>query len=284
MDLPESAEIHSHSTVSDGEYRPEKMAELMADHGVELWALTDHDSVDGCQRAAEAAREYGLEFVPGIEISAELQGASIHVLGYGFDPGQQHLEKYGEEMIEARKSRMARMIERMKELGYEVLFEDVLEIAGGGNVGRPHLAKALLDRGYVSEIQEAFDRWLARDKPGYVAMTRPSVPEAAEMIVEAGGLVVLAHPARYGDVEERLPEWREAGLWGLEVRHPSHEISDEERLLGWADEYDLGVTASQDWHGNEAGAVDELGDVRFPDRWLRLFLEALEGTEVGRQK
>lgn len=283
MELPSSAEIHSHSTVSDGEYPPEKVAELMADHGVELWALTDHDSVDGCERASRAARAQGMEFIPGIEVSASLDEDSIHVLGYGIDPDDETLKTYGEEMVEARKSRMARMIDRMKELGHEVLFEDVLDIAGDGNMGRPHLAKALKNRGHVDRLQEAFDRWLGRDRPGYVALARPTVGEAVEMIVDAGGMAVLAHPARYGDITDQVPVWSEAGLWGLEVRHPSHDISDEERLLRIADQFDLGATASQDWHGTDVGDIDRLGEVRFPDEWMRPFVEAVDETAVGRQ-
>lgn len=275
-------EIHSHSTVSDGAYSPRRVAELMAEHDVELWALTDHDNIGGCREAAEHARRVGVEFIPGIEISASLKGESIHVLGYGVDPDFSELADFGEEMVRVRRSRMHEMIERMAELGYEVEFDEVEEIAGGGNVGRPHLARALLQRGYVDELQEAFDRWLHDEGPGYVALARPSVEEAVQMIIDAGGLAVLAHPGRYSDISGQLAIWKEAGLWGIEVRHPSHDASDEQRLIELADRFDLGMTASQDWHGNEPGDVELLGTLDFPPRWSEEFIQAVDDTAVGR--
>lgn len=278
MSEPNILEIHSHSTVSDGAYSPKRLAELMAEHGVDLWSLTDHDSARGCHRAAEAATEVGVEFVSGIEISARLDGTSIHVLGYGFDPDDERLGDYGEEMVSARDRRMKAMIDRLDELGYPVEFDEVKELAGGGNVGRPHLAQAVVERGYVDELQEVFDRWLEDGGPAYVALARPTVEEAIQMIDDAGGVAVLAHPARYGDVSGQFAAWRDAGLWGLEVRHPSHTPRDEERLAELADEHGFGKTASNDWHGNKEGAAEVLGEVVFPRRWRREFLQVLDET------
>lgn len=282
MATPTRLEIHSHSTVSDGRYSPRRLAQLMAHHDVELWALTDHDNVAGCRPAREHARQLGVEFIPGIEISADMHGESVHVLGYGFDPDQPALREYSREMIEARNQRMRAMIEKLEQLGYPVEFNEVKQIAGDGNVGRPHLARALVQRGYIDELQEAFDRWLADDGPGYVALTRPTVTEAAEMIVDAGGLAVLAHPARYGEIADRLDAWKRAGLWGLEVRHPSHSQEDEQRLIALADQFELGMTASNDFHGNEPGDTDKLGTVEFPPTWRDRFVAAVDDTAVGR--
>ena len=283
MSEPKRLEIHSHTTVSDGSHSPAELAELMAEHGVDLWALTDHDTVGGCRAGYRAATDAGVEFLPGIEISASRDGTSIHVLGYGFDPETPQLQDYGEEMEQARRDRMEKMVDRMCELGFPVDFDDVVAASGGGNLCRPHLARALKNRGHVDTMQEAFDRWIDRDGPGYVPMARPSVAEAIEMIGDAGGIVVLAHPARYGDITGALEGWKEAGLWGLEVRHPSHGVEDEERLSRWADEFDLGKTASNDWHGNDPDDVRRLGEVVFPNRWRRAFLEVVdEESVVGR--
>ncbi len=281
MNEPMTMEIHSHSTTSDGKFSPSGLAELMSDAGVDLWALTDHDSIEGCDAAREAATELGLGFVPGIEVSAELQGESIHVLGYGVDTADRDLSSYGVEMTEARLDRMARMVDRMCELGVEVTLEDVIEVSGGGNLGRPHLAKALQKRGHVASTDKAFDRWLGTSRPGYVPMLRPPVVEAIKMIRDAGGMAVLAHPGRYSDVSEHFERWHNAGLWGLEVRHPSHNRRSEERLIRLADRNSLGKTASNDWHGHKPGDPDRLGRVVFPVSWQRSFFEALSETAEG---
>ncbi len=276
MTMPKVLEIHSHSTTSDGAYDPQRMAQLMAEHGVELWSLTDHDSVDGCEKAAEAAREEGVEFVSGIEISADLEGDSIHVLGYGIDIEMERFRQFGREMVVARRRRMEAMVERMGELGYPVEMEVVREQAGGGNMGRPHLAKALVEVGHAEKLQETFDRWLHDGGPGYVPLTRPTVEESIEMIRAAEGLVVLAHPGRYRDLTNYMEGWRDAGLWGLEVRHPSHSTEEEHRLVELADRFGFGKTASSDWHGHKPGAVERLGEVVFPTSWREEFLEALK--------
>ena len=268
-------EIHSHSTVSDGRYTPNEVAELMADHQVALWSLTDHDHVGGCEEAAQAASRLGIEFIAGIEVSAALNGESIHVLGYGVDTEVEQLADYGDQMVADRRQRMAKMVQRINDLGFEVTMDDVREIAGGGNLGRPHLARALLKRGHIDNLQQAFDRWLADDGPGYVPLARPSVPEAAEMIRDAGGVVVLAHPGRYSEFSAHLQKWIDAGLWGLEVRHPSHSQADERRLIELADAHGLGKTASNDWHGNKPDSVSKLGEVVFPREWKEEFLEAV---------
>ena len=270
-------EIHTHSTASDGQYSPDRLGALMAERDVDLWALTDHDTVDGCRAARRSAEEGGVGFIAGIEVSAECDETSIHVLGYGFDVTDARLGAYGDEMEMARRERMAAMVDRMCGLGVDVSMDDVLRIADGGNLCRPHLAKALVARGHVDDIQGAFDRWLAIGRPGYVKMGRPAVTEAIEMLTDAGGLVVLAHPARYGDVSSHLGRWKEAGLWGLEARHPSHDTAEEGRLIRQAKEFGLGITASNDWHGHKPGEAERLGKVAFPEAWRRRFLEALGG-------
>lgn len=275
MKNAEIFEIHSHSTTSDGTKSPEDLAALMAAHDVDVWALTDHDTVAGCARARQAAANEGIEFITGIEVSTDLDGVSIHVLGYGVDINDGPLATFGEVMEEARRERMAAMVERMTELGYPLTLEDVEAQSGGGNLGRPHLAKALVAQGYVDSPQKAFDRWIANNGPGYVPMGRPSVGEAIDMIGQAGGVAILAHPGRYGDIAEYLPQWKERGLWGLEVRHPSHNGHTERRLSRLAIDHGLGRTASNDWHGHKEGEMQRLGKVRFPREWREPFLDQL---------
>lgn len=278
-----SFEIHSHSTISDGRLSPLDMAEKMAASGVRLWSLTDHDNVSGCEEAERGARAQGITFVSGIEISAQYKGTSIHVLGYGFDRTKKELATYGDQMVAARRNRMKEMVEKVSSLGMKVTTDEVHQLSPEGNIGRPHLATALVRRGYVESEQEAFDRWLHREGPGYVPMTLLSVRDAIALIRGAGGLVVLAHPARYGDLSELLPQWKIDGLWGLEIRHPSHSTQDEARLLRVAKKAGLQCTASNDWHGSTTSEERRLGKVRYPEAWATSLLKALSNTYEGKK-
>ena len=271
----EVLEIHTHSTASDGELSPSSLAALLIEKGVDLWSLTDHDTVAGCREAMKAVEGTDLRFVTGIEVSADLDGKSVHVLGYGVDLDDARLKSYGDEMVGARRDRMAGMVDRLNDLGVEVTMEDVEQISDGGNMCRPHLARALLKRGEVESIQQAFDRWIGNSRPGYVTMSRPSVAETIAMLQDAGGLVVLAHPARYGDLSDHFGRWKELGLWGLEARHPSHNRAAESRLVRLAQRHGLGTTASNDWHGHQPKDRERLGRVSFPEQWREPFLEAL---------
>ncbi|TXC76459.1 PHP domain-containing protein [Bradymonadales bacterium TMQ1] len=271
-------EIHSHSTVSDGTFEPEHVARLMAERGVAHWSLTDHDTTGGLKRAQAACAEVGVSFISGIEISAQSEGKSIHVLGYGFDPGEPHLASYAETMEVARHERMAEMVERVRALGLEVTLEDVMAQSIQGNVGRPHLARALHARGLVDTPQEAFDRWLRADGPGYVPMAYLSVDDALELIQGAGGMVILAHPGRYTTMVGHLDRWREAGLFALEVRHPSHDLATERRLVDVAQNYGLMMSASNDWHGSLPDDIERLGRVNFSPTWRDAFFDRLAQT------
>ncbi|WP_158542509.1 PHP domain-containing protein [Lujinxingia litoralis] len=271
-------EIHSHSTVSDGTYGVEEMVALMVEHRVRHWALTDHDTTAGVLPAARACAGSGVSLISGIEISAQSQDRSIHVLGYGFDPEEAALASYGERMERARDERMAEMVERVRGLGLEVSFEDVRLQSQHGNMGRPHLARALHARGYVETPQEAFDRWLHTDGPGYVPMAYLSVDDAIDLIRGAGGMVVLAHPGRYTTMVEHLDRWREMGLHALEVRHPSHDLATERRLVMLAQKHELNMTASNDWHGSHPTDLERLGRVNFSPLWRDAFFDRLAQT------
>ncbi len=274
---PLICEIHTHSTVSDGVFSPAALAAFLKRCGVQLWALTDHDTSEGCAEAAEAAAEHGIRFIPGMEISAQQDGQSIHVLGYGFDPQHPEILAYGERMGRARAQRMEAMRERICELGFEITAEEVASFSERGVLGRPHIARAMLKRGYVETVQEAFDLYLADGQPAYVGMDWIGVDQAIGLLRSAGGLVVLAHPARY-ELGKHLERWVSLGLAGLEVRHPSHQLVDEGRLGALCDRFGLLKTASSDFHGSEAPReeLDEYcGRVNFPPVWQDAFLEAL---------
>lgn len=265
MDDATTVELHTHSAASDGAFAPAELARRCARAGVELWALTDHDNCYGCAEAAKAAGKLGIDFLPGIEMSS-FAGRSVHVLGYGIDPDGAVVREYAERRIEARRDRTHAMIERLEKLGIEVEFERVVEVADSDILGRPHLARALVDIGAVPSIDEAFDRFLHDGGPAHVHTRWPSVEEAIELIERAGGVSVLAHPGQY-DLDDAIAGWIEAGLDGIEVVHPSHGSAERRRYEALADAHDLLKTASSDFHGNRGYGI-ELGEVDFPPSWL----------------
>lgn len=265
------AEVHSHSTASDGAYAPAEVARMCHEAGVTLWALTDHDNCYGCAEAAGAAQSLGITFVPGIEVSA-YHGRSVHVLGYGVDPDCEVIEEYARGRIDSRTDRMHAMIERLAGLGVDVSIEQVRACAESEVLGRPHLARALLEQGSVDGLDEAFDRYLASGGPAYVATPWPTVDDAIALIHRAGGIAVLAHPGQYG-IDEAIAGWVEAGLDGIEVIHPRHDQADRVRYEEIAAAHGLLKTASSDFHGDRHGS--ELGEVEFPTTWLEAFVDAV---------
>ncbi len=266
------AEIHSHSTASDGAHAPSRVAELCAEAGVTIWSLTDHDSCYGCGEAAQAAQSHGITFIPGIEVSAYAD-TSVHVLGYGVDPDGEVMEHYAGGRVDSRRQRMHQMIERLEEFGLSVQMNAVERIAGGGVLGRPHLARALVEAGHVPSVQQAFDDYLHTGGPAHVTMGWPSVVEAIDIIHRAGGIAVLAHPGNYG-LDEAIAGWVDAGLDGIECVHPQHARADERRYERLADRLGVLKTASSDFHGNR-GRHKYFGHVGFPERWLAAFLGRL---------
>ncbi len=267
------AEIHSHSTASDGAFAPSRVAEMCHEQGVEIWSLTDHDNCNGCEEAEEAARSLGITFIPGIEISAYYD-TSVHVLGYGIDTQGEVIQDYSERRFESRRERMRQMIARLDGLGVEVSYDHVCEIAGDAILGRPHLAKTLVEAGEVDSINEAFDGYLHTGGPAHVSMGWPSVEDAIDLIHRAGGIAILAHPGQY-DLDEAIPEWVEAGLDGIEAIHPQHNRQARRRYAKLADSLDVLTTASSDFHGNR-DRFAHFGNVPFPTPWLDAFLERLD--------
>ena len=266
------AEIHTHSTASDGLHEPSDVAHLLSERDVAIWSLTDHDNCNGCGEARRAAETLGITFIPGIEMSA-WEERSVHVLGYGVDPAGTTMRHYADKRLEMRRARMEKMVGRCRELGLDVTFDEVVEQAGQGGLGRPHLARTLLENGEVDTIQHAFDDYIGTDGPAYVATKWPSVPRAIELIHEAGGIAVAAHPAKDGLVE-RLPDWTGSGLDGVEIIHPAHHPGQVDRISALAEELGLLRTASSDFHGLDHDSANYFGQVDFPDDWLDAFLAA----------
>lgn len=243
------ADLHSHTTFSDGALTPEALTALAARRGVRVLAVTDHDTTAGLTRAAAGARAAGLTLVTGIEISAHWT-REVHVLGHFIDPEHPALLAALAQRATERQARVREIGARLASAGVPIDVDALLaEVAGqAGNVGRPHVARALLAAGHVASLDEAFRIYLGRDGLAYVPVPRLDAPTAIALIHDAGGTASLAHPGIEG-IDEQLPALVEAGLDGLEIRHPAHDADRVSRYAGLAGLLRLCPTGGSDFHG-----------------------------------
>jgi 3',5'-nucleoside bisphosphate phosphatase len=253
-----SADLHIHTTASDGLFSPEEVVRMAKDTGLRAIAITDHDTVGGVAQAAVAAAKLGMELVPGIEISTLADGQDVHVLGYFVDTEQEWFLKRLQSLRNTRVERNRKIIEKLNELGIAITWEEVQAKKRGAspekNIGRPHIAELLVDKGVVRSMDEAFERYLGKDGAAYVTTKRITPFEAIDLIKEAGGVPVLAHPGLYENdalVEEIISH----GLAGLEVYHPDHDEERTERYRKMAERHGLIITAGSDFHGERHGSM-----------------------------
>ena len=268
-----------HSTVSDGSLAVPELVQAVASSGVSVFALTDHDSVDGVFVAREEARRAGLELVAGVELSTRVDRLELHILGYGFDPEHPGLvEKLGEQKA-ARHARIPAIVERLQKLGIAITVDDVYRAADGGNPGRPHVARALLALGVVASTSEAFERYLGDGGPAQVRKNVPSPAEGIAWIRAAGGKAVWAHPLarpiqRPGGFDQLARELAAQGLDGIEEVHPGQDIGARRRIRRVCRELGLAPTGGSDFHGEATPGVS-IGKGRGHDEVLTERLEAL---------
>jgi 3',5'-nucleoside bisphosphate phosphatase len=270
-------DLHSHTTASDGEHSPEALLALARTAGVTVLGVTDHDTVAGLARAAAAADAEGVRFVAGIEVSATAAGREVHILGHFVDATEPGLASFSQRLHGERGNRMQRMVERMKELGFPVTLEEVERIGGGAHLGRPHLALALLNRGYVSSAQEAFERFLGDGRPGQVERFRIPAEEAVQLLHAAGGTATLAHPGPSKVAPPTLQALARSGLDGLEVFHADHVPSQRQAFLRTAEALGLIPTGGSDFHGARVSPGRKLGGAGTPPEAFRR-LEARAGV------
>jgi predicted metal-dependent phosphoesterase TrpH len=264
-------DLHIHSTASDGTLTPEQVVTRAQELGLRAIALADHDTVGGVEPALTAAKDTGLLMLPAVEISTDWQSTEIHMLGYFLDCNNPELLERLALIREAREGRAEKMVTRLRELGMNISYESVLERANGGSVGRPHVAAELATRGYVRNQPEAFDRYLARDKPAYIPRYKLSYEEAIGIIRRSQGLPVLSHPGLVKDdrkVRGMLP-----ALGGLEAYHTAHTAAQGQKYARLAREKGLLITGGTDSHGPGGSLPVEIGAVAIPD-WEQI-LEGL---------
>lgn len=246
-------DLHTHTSFSDGTNSPAENVALAAERGLAGLAITDHDTTEGFDEAIASAAAADLEMVTGIEFSAEYEGASLHVLSYWVDAADEPLRAELQRLTDTRFRRGEMMVEKLQELGYEISFDQVREIAGGGLIARPHVAKAMVDAGIVPTEKEAFDRFISDDGIAYVPKHALHPVDALSLIRGAGGVCVLAHPGMWkgaGSVPDVLiEEMTDGGMVGLEVDHPDHDEQQRAYYRAMAERLDLVPTGASDCHG-----------------------------------
>lgn len=248
-------DLHTHTVASDGTYRPSELVAEAARRGVRVLAVTDHDSTEGLAEAIETARAHPpLTIVPGIEINCDVEGAEIHVLGYGMDYEARWFQEFCLAQREERRARVHRTAERLAALGMPIDVERVFALVQEGSAGRPHIARVMVERGYVKTVREAFDRYLAAGKPAHVPRRKLTPEDAVRLLRRAGGAPVLAHPG-LADRDALIPAMVEAGLMGIECYYSEHSPAQRGAYLDLCRRYDLVATGGSDFHGPQVRAA-----------------------------
>jgi len=256
------ADLHLHTHFSDGTWAPEDLATAAKRFGLCCFAITDHDSVEGCPRAELAAGAAGIEFIAGVELTAEQDDHEIHILGYLFDIKNARLLTEMAHFQEVRQNRIREIVSRLNKLNVPLRADAVFELASCNAPGRPHVARALVKAGLCGDLDEAFERFLKKHRPAWVPKYKMSAGYAIELIHQAGGLAVVAHPG-LNHCDEAIPLMVEAGLDGIECLHTKHSTAIVEHYLELADQYNLLVTGGSDCHGTSKGKP-LIGTVKLP--------------------
>ncbi len=267
------ADLHLHTTASDGRLEPNEIVGLAAKVGLEVIAITDHDTVGGVAPALAAAQALpSLTVIPGVEINTDVPRGEVHVLGYFIDFTDRKLADNLLRLRDARQGRAQKMITKLSSLGVDIEWRRVEELAQGGSVCRPHVALALLEKGYVGSEKEAFDRYIGHDGPAYVDRMKLLPVEAVKLIIDAQGLPVLAHPADIDGLDELVPKLKAAGLVGIEVYYRDYGSDVIARLLRIAEQYELVTTGGTDYHAFGDASEVMIGEALAPPQSVeRLF-------------
>lgn len=243
------ADLHLHTNYSDGTLTPTELIGEVARLGIRVAAVTDHDILDGLPSAMEEAKRHGVRIIPGVELSSADDGKEVHILGLYIDPENGPFVARLAAFREERLDRGKKMVARLKSLGIEIDYEKVLSsLRSGASMGRPHIARMMVDAGYVSDINQAFDRYLGLGRPAYVGKARLTPAEAIALVHDAGGLAFLAHPGPLRR-DDLIPEMRDAGLDGIEAHHSDHDENVVHHYRTMADRMGLLISGGSDFHG-----------------------------------
>ncbi len=266
-----TADMHTHSSASDGQYAPAELVRLAKNRGIEVMVLTDHDTIDGLDEALNAGTLEGLTVLRGIELSAK-EYRNLHILGYGFSTDAPELAELCRRLKDGRDERKYRIIDFLKEKGVPVSLEEVEDLAGGDIIARPHFAQAMVRRGYVKTTREAFDRYLDTDEYQRISRFKADARTCVETLKDAGGKVSLAHPYQVGLDDKALEELvRRLAGWGLdaiECFYPRHTPEQTAFCRRLAEKYHLHITGGSDFHGERIKPDIELASWRLDLDWL----------------
>lgn len=264
-------DLHTHTNASDGLDTPAELVAKASQRGLSVLGITDHDTVDGLEAAAEAAKAVNITLVPGVELSTTVERAEVHVLGYFVDRTNADLRTRLHQLAASRVSRIERMIDRLHELGYPVNRDAILAQAEEGSIGRPHVARALIEIGAVTSVDDAFERFLKAGRPAYIPRDHFSPEDAVGLLVEHNAVPVLAHPFSTKDIEGTLARLVPAGLKGLETYYAGYLPEQHVQLRAIADAWQLIPTGGSDYHGAGFREGRDLGAAPVPGEvWERL--------------
>lgn len=264
--MASTVDLHMHTSASDGRFSPEDVIRKSAARGLSVIAICDHDTTSGIAPALKAARAWPqLRVIPGVEVSTQTSGSETHILGYFIDLAHPELKATLASLRHSRRGRARAMIAKLKALGIHVSWQRVQEIAGGGSIGRPHIAQTMLENGYITSFKEAFTRYLGLGGPAYVERHKITPVEAVALIIKANGLPVLAHPTTVKDPEAMIAELKAAGLVGIEVYYNGYSDDERDSLARLADRYNLIATGGSDYHGLDDSTETMLGDANVPE-------------------
>lgn len=256
-------DLHTHSTASDGSLSPSELVNYAHSKGIQVLALTDHDSVGGILEAQEEAKKIGLTFIPGIEISVDWPTGEFHLLGLGLKNQSSELKKIIDFVEQERFNRNILMAQKLRDCGINITYEELVEHFHTENLGRPHFAELMVQKGYIKQRQQAFDLYFAKDRKCYVDRKGAPLEESVKAIKKSGGIPVQAHPMSmyisWGKMENTMIEIQSAGVQGLEAYHPGVRLSEALRLEELARKLDMIVTAGSDFHGEKVRADRKIG-------------------------
>ena len=283
--MPATIDLHLHTLASGGRLSPTELIQLVAKQGLETISITDHDSTEGLAEAYEAAKEFPyMRIIPGIEMSADIPGDEVHVLGYFMD---YHDVDFQEMLTELRRGRVGRaqvIVEKLVALGKPVEWERVLHFAGDGTVGRPHIALAMVEAGYFKEPKEAFEEYLGNDGLAYYDRPKLNPTESVAMIRKVGGVPVLAHPTFMNDMEAGIASLKKEGLVGMEVYYAQYDDDTVRHLARLAREYDLIPCGGSDYHGLGNTGEPLPGTLGPPEETVKLLEDAAAVTKSAQDK
>lgn len=247
--MPQKADLHIHTTCSDGQLTPEQVIKLAVSKKLSAVSITDHDTFEGYKLAKPVADQLGIELIPGVEVTTVFNGKEVHILAYYFETDTHYFDSFLKNQKNKRITRIKGIINTLKNRKIDIDYNEVWAEAAGGNLGRPHIAKILIEKGYVSSFNEAFELYLSNTKLGEIENSYPSSDEAIQMIKNVGGAAILAHPGRLYS-EKEIEEFINMGIDGLECIHPSHNFTKQKFYSNLCDKKSLLKTGGSDYHGN----------------------------------